>query len=229
MTKFKKSLILYFCIIFAIVFLLAACGRQSNELAPGSADKSSLESSQGLVLSHNGKDVNVSLTQIMQLNEVTRDVTAVPKDDEEKKARNVKGVLLEDVFQNYLGISQKDAGSIRLEAGDGYAIEVAADILQTKDIILAYEIDGKPLEDWEKPLRSIVPDVFEMYWVKNLIRIEVTDPREQAQVKRIIFLETRISEIESIDYAYYEENSKAVKISDLLFTLLKQNYRTMYL
>ncbi len=225
--RWGKNLILSFCIIFTLVFLAAACGPGSKEPVPGSADKASTESPQGLVLSYNGKDINVSLEQIMQLNEVTREITAVPKDDEEMKPRNVKGILLEDVFQSYLGISQKDAGSIRLEAGDGYAIEVASDILKTKEIIIAYEIDGKPLEDWEKPLRSVIPDVFEMYWVKNLIRIEITDKREQNQVKRIIFLETRISEVENIDYAYYDENSKAVKISDLLFNFSEtefQNY-----
>jgi hypothetical protein len=217
MRKFKKSMALFFCLIFAAVFFLQACGTESNDAGSGAQDAVSPGSSQGLTLSYNGEDVNVSLEQIMQLNEIVRDVTAVPKDDEEMQSRNVKGVLLDDVFKKYLGISQEDAGTIRLEAGDGYAIEVDSGILQSKEIILAYEIDGKPLEDWEKPLRSVVPDVFEMYWVKNLVKIEVTGLREQAQVKRIILFETRISEIESIDYAYYEEESKAVKVSDLLF------------
>jgi hypothetical protein len=169
-----------------------------------------------LTIENNGQEIVISLEDILRLDVIEKEVTPVPKEDEEVQARMVKGVLLEDVFQEFAGISQKDPQAIRLIAGDGYSIEVAKDILQSREIILAYEVDDQPLEGWEKPLRSVVPDVFEMYWVKNLEKIEVVAARTEAMIEKIIMMESRISYIPDQEYDYYGDMDRAVKISDLL-------------
>ena len=217
MQKFRSGIVLFLVLILATVVLFTACSKDDRVAESSGSGNPEGENPENLIISYQGEDILINIEEIRQLDEVTRDVTPVPKEGEEKATRNVKGVLLEDVFQKFLGISQKDPGAILLVAGDGYSIEVADDLLETREIILAYEIDGAPLEGWEKPLRSVVPDVFEMYWVKNLTRIEIIESRETPRVARIIMMETRISDIPDQDYEYYEDTDRAVQVNDLLF------------
>src|SRR5438094_559113 len=52
------------------------------------------------------------------------------------------------------------------------------DALKRDDILLAYEMNGRPLEKGHgAPLRLIVPGWFGITWVKWLTRIELLDPR----------------------------------------------------
>lgn len=219
MVKFRIFLVIMLLVSVTALVLAPACKTDTAKNPDSFKDDSAGGLTDNITISYHGEDSVISMEELMQLPEVQKEVTPVPKDDEEKEARNVKGVLLEDVFQKFLGISQKDVQAIRLVAGDGYAIEVPDDLLQSREIILAYEFDGKPLEEWEKPLRSVVPDVFEMYWVKNLVKIEIIENRTENQIVRIILMDTRINDISSQDYEYYENMDKAVKVSDLLFDL----------
>jgi hypothetical protein len=209
----KRCITALFIIITSLSLVLPAC---AGDGAGAETKVIKEEASLNLTIENNGEEVVISMEDILKLDAVEKEVTPVPKEDEEVNARLVKGVLLEDVFREFAGISQKDPEAIRLVAGDGYSIEVAKDLLQTREIILAFELDGEPLEGWEKPLRSVVPDVFEMYWVKNLEKIEVVEARSAADIEKIIMIESRISYITDQEYDYYGEEDRAVKISDLL-------------
>jgi len=217
MQKHRRGLVFFLVFCLTVVTILPACSTEAGVEKSSESSNPGDKTAESLTISYRGQDTSISMEEILQLDEVTRDVTPVPKDGEEKTTKNVKGVLLEDVFQKFLGISQNDLQAIILIAGDGYSIEVSSDLLQTKEIMLAYEVDGKPLEGWEKPLRSVVPDVFEMYWVKNLTRIEIVEAREETQVVRIIMMDTRISDLPGQDYEYYEDTDRAVRVGDLLF------------
>ena len=214
----RGSVILFLVLSMVTIVLVTACGTGAGAVKASETGNPENEAGENLTISYGKKEIVISMEEMLQLDEVVMDVTPVPKDGEEKTTSNVKGVLLEDVFQRFVGISQNDPGAILLLAGDGYSIEVSGDLLDTREIILAYEIDGKPLEGWEKPLCSVVPDVFEMYWVRNLTRIEIIDPREESQVVRIIMMDTRISDTPYQDYEYNEKNDRAVKVKDMLFS-----------
>ena len=213
MSVLKRSVMAILIVTTAFSLVLTACSVDgAGQETAGVENGVSLS----LTIVNGGQEIVVSMDEILKLDVVEKEVTPVPREDEETQARLVKGVLLEDVFQEFAGISQKDPEAIRLVAGDGYSIEVAKDLLQTREIILAFELDGEPLEGWEKPLRSVVPDVFEMYWVKNLEKIEVVEARSAADIEKIIMLESRISYITDQEYDYYGEADRAVKISELL-------------
>src|SRR4030065_1308551 len=222
----KKATVICAILLVVLIGLFAifsGCSSQKGTEEVISENQSVQESQQTLTISYLGEDTVISMGEIMQLETVERKVMPVPREGEEKTERSVKGVILDDVFQKFIGAAQADLFAIRFVAGDGYAIEVAKDLLQSREIILAYEIDGKPLEDYEKPFRSIVPEVFEMYWVKNLVKIEVVEERQQAQVSRIILMETRINGIPDQEYAYDDSKDRAVKIADLLFDFGDEN------
>lgn len=55
-----------------------------------------------------------------------------------------------------------------------------------------------------------------MYWIRNLVKIEVLESAPKAEVARVYILETLISQANAEDYTYYESTDKAVKVEELL-------------
>lgn len=64
---------------------------------------------------------------------------------------------------------QENTLRIRLSGSDGYSIEVPAEILANRDIILAYLVNGKSLDERKQPLRAIILEERAVYWVRTLI------------------------------------------------------------
>lgn len=159
-------------------------------------------------------EIEITESEVMDLESVTAEATGVDSAGKET-TKTVKGVLLNTILQTK-GASQDDLFAIRLVAGDGYQIEVPKEVLNTRDIIIAYEMDGQPLEDKAKPFRAIIPNERAMYWVRNLISIEVLKGIEEADTTRVIFMETAFNELPQEAYTYYDSTDKAVKNSDIL-------------
>lgn len=160
--------------------------------------------------------MEMTVDKIKSYKPVTKEVTSVDSAGEENTF-SVTGTLFDDILADY-GKTQDEIGDVRFIAGDGYSIEVPADIVQARDIIFAYEIDGKPLDDNIKPLRAIVPDERAMYWVSNLVKIEILDMKTEAQISKVVILESAFDTLKQEDYTYYESVDKAIKTADLLNT-----------
>jgi len=217
--SWKKASFLFLALILAVSFISVSCQR------PEVKDPEAVqEDTQDMLkIDNEGEMIVVSPESLEDMEIVEKELSITPKEDNPVTERKVKGYYLEDVFKKLLGIDMKSLEAIRLVAGDGYSIEVTNDILKNSEVIIAYEVDGEPLEDWEKPFRSAVSDVFEMYWVKNLILIEVVSKRVRSETASIVFLETRVSQLESEDYEYYESTDLAVKVDDLIIDLEDYN------
>jgi hypothetical protein len=162
-------------------------------------------------------DIEVTVEEIKDLEPVTVDATAVSSSGEENQY-TVTGPLLDDLLKKH-GKSQSDLAGIRLVAGDGYSIEVPPEVLQSRDLILAHTIDGQPLDEKTKPIRAVIPEERAMYWIRNLIKIEVLEGAPQAEVGKVYILETLISQASAEDYTYYESTDRAVKVEELLALL----------
>lgn len=208
MANLKRSVITILAVLLATSFLLPACKSSTS----GEAS----EAAEGLIVEYNGQETVISMDEILELDETEREVTPTSKEDEEVETRQVKGVLLEDLLQEYIGISQEDPQAIRLIAGDGYSIEVTEDLLMTRDIILAYEMDGRPLDILSKPLQIVIPDVFEMYWVRNLVRIEIVGSRAASDIGVIVMVKSRASQVPDYNYYYSTGAGDAALISEYL-------------
>jgi hypothetical protein len=137
----------------------------------------------------------------------------------EESDNTVKGVLLETILSEH-GISQKDFSAIRMIAGDGYAIDITADLLNSKDIILAYAFDGATLEEKELPLRVAMDDVRSMYFVSNLVEIAAISGETEAVESvpaKLVMLETACaSGLAKEAFTYYESEDESVLMSDLI-------------
>lgn len=210
MNKLIKKIV-PFVLVILLVFS-TSCTNKAMKTAESNEPKETAEISiKGL---EDGEKA-ISLEKIMELKPVTEEMESITSSGEIKK-KKVTGVPLDSVLELY-GVSQKNYGGVRFVAGDSYSIVVPKEVLQKRGIVLAYEVDDKKLDKKALPLMSAIPDERSMYWVKNLVEIELLE-EEQSLIKKIVFIETAVSSLEQEDYTYYESVDKAVKVTDLFKT-----------
>ncbi|GAA0177088.1 hypothetical protein SH2C18_03750 [Clostridium sediminicola] len=213
----NKLKVLAMVMVVLSVFMLSACGKNSKSTSSvSSGSEYTYEGS--LKLTGLDEEFEVAYNDIYAMETVTEHMKNLTSAGELKEV-DVTGVKLDDILASK-NISQKDFEVIRLIAGDGYSIDVPADIISQKDIVLAFEFDGKPLEDKAKPMRAAINDVRTMYWVSNLKEINFSKKgnsgaEASSGSNKVIFLETAMKSLEEHDYTYYEKTDKAVKVDDL--------------
>ncbi|MBS7526901.1 hypothetical protein KHM83_09445 [Fusibacter paucivorans] len=227
MTKqFRRILVL----LMTCAMLMTGCQSADSQTAKTaettSAPAAAEQTTEGVSLHYEGslkftgmaEPFEVAYDDIYAMPFVETSVHSVSSSGEEAD-NTVKGVLLETILAEH-GMSQKDFSTIRLIAGDGYAIDVTADLLNNKDIVLAYEFDGAALEEKEMPLRAAIDDVRSMYYVSNLVEIAAISEGVEAMESvpaRMVMLETAYaSGIETEPFTYYESEDKSVLMSDLV-------------
>ncbi len=164
------------------------------------------------------KEYVLSYEDICGLENIERTVTHYTSKGE-TRVNDVKGVLLQSILEEQ-NLSKADYNSARFTAADGYAIDVPNDILNEKEIILANEFDKKPLEAGEKTFRLAIDEERSMYYVSNLVSVELFNKDESKEVvaeenKQIVLLESAYSKLETIEWKHYDESSLAINVSDL--------------
>ncbi|MCR3923120.1 MAG: molybdopterin-dependent oxidoreductase, partial [Firmicutes bacterium] len=202
----KRVLIVITLISFVI--FCTACGNEQNSNDQSSQDEVSI----GFVTSDTG-EISLSMSQIMDFPVVEKEIVTID-DDGNENICNIKGALLADILES-MGKNQHNLSGIRLVAGDGYMMEVPAEILEIRDVILAYEIDGEPLEEKTQPLRAFIPEERSMFWVRNLLRVEILELKEELVLTKLLILETALHNFEKQDYTYYESLDQAISCDNL--------------
>lgn len=210
--KNEKKIFLF--LLFTLILLLTACSSSNTSDVEISKDVNSDLKNEIIITGLTEDELILTVEEIRELETVSKEVTSVNSSGEEKTFE-ATGTLLQNILEQQ-GFSQRDLMGIRFVAGDGYSIEVPKDILDKRDIILVYEIDGAPLESKSLPLRVVIPDERAMYWVGNLKTIEVLEGVEKSEVSKILFLETLKETMNLEDYNYYNSVDKAIKTQDLL-------------
>lgn len=206
--------ILIFIVIatfLTISVLFAGCSGNAAKSDAAGAESSD----ESLTIIRQDEETKISISKIMDLDAVEREAVTIDSDNKES-IRQVKGVLLEDLLEEHLAISLSGIYSIRFIAGDGYAIEVPPEIVQDREIILAYEMYGEPLDEKKKPLRVVIPDERTMYWVGNLVEIELIEGHDIKEITGIVFIDSLVKVLEVQDYDYYGSSDRAVLTADLL-------------
>lgn len=140
---------------------------------------------------------------------------------------HIKGVKLDDVLAGE-NIDTATFSSLRAVASDGYAIEVPKEIVEAREIVLAYEINGEALADDSKPVRLIVPEERSMYWVRNMVNLDLIQETASAEVRKVIFLDTAVADLPSEPYVYYDAEDTAVSMTDLLSTYGEEGTEDLY-
>lgn len=81
------------------------------------------------------------------------------------------GPWLDTVLEQY-GCKQADFNSIKFYGSDEYDAKLYTDYLAEHPIMLAYGLNGEPLDDETKPVRIIIRDSDSAYWVRMVTKIE---------------------------------------------------------
>lgn len=80
------------------------------------------------------------------------------------------GPLLKTLLEGY-GARLEDFSEVTFTASDGYEITLDQAFLNENRVILAFGIDGKPLDTDEAPLRIIIPGSDSAYWIRMVTAI----------------------------------------------------------
>lgn len=202
----KKTGSLLILTVLLAGMLLTSCSKK-NEEQPGKDDK--------FMISGQGEEITVSVAGLIKdFKPVNADVISINSSGE-KTSMNVTGVQLSDLLIAK-SIDKSSYNTIRAIAGDGYSIEIPEEILLKRNIILAYKINGEFLKEKNKPIRIIVPDERAMYWVGNVVKIELMQKKDTVNTGKIVFLETAYKNLPQTKYMYQDSYDLVVPVKDLL-------------
>ncbi len=214
MKKGLRFLSVFLVIALLLVNLTACTSNQTKKSDDTNALSNSTKTEKITIVGLNDGNKEISIDELKKMEFVSKEMKSI--DSKGEVATNkVKGVSLEKIL-NQFGESKKDYTGIRFIAGDGYSIVVPKEILEIRDVVLSYEIDEKPLDEMSQPIRVAIPNERSMYWVKNLMKIELLQKKKTNIVNKVIFLDTAVMNINQEDYDYYDKKDKAVKTEDLV-------------
>lgn len=81
------------------------------------------------------------------------------------------GPWLDTILEPY-GCTQADFKKIKFYGADEYDVNLYTDYLAEHPIMLAYGLNGQPLDNETVPLRVIIRDSDSAYWVRMVTKIE---------------------------------------------------------
>ena len=161
LSRIKKTGII---ITVAVAFAAALCG-----CAPDDIDVSGYADQQIAIDGIAEETINVSIAELKEM-----ECISVKTESTSDKIGKVKatGPTLQTVLANE-GADIDDAHKITFHGADGYEYSLYEEYIAEHDIILAFGIDGKPLDAEDAPCRIIIPESDSAYWIRMLDRITI--------------------------------------------------------
>lgn len=218
----KKIFTIFLILIILTTLSIFVSCKNSAKAEGDNTSQNAGSDSDKITFSGLGEDKEISVEELKIIEPVDV-VASTINSDNEKSTRKVKGILLENILKKYFEKSQKDISAIIFFAGDGYSVEVPNEIVSSRDIIFAYEMDGRPLDSESRPFRAVIPDERTLYWVKNLVKIEIIEDRVGAELNKIVLIDTAVSTITQQDFDYYGVKDKAISTGELLNKFSEDN------
>ncbi len=122
------------------------------------------------------------------------------------------------------GIRQDLFDEIRLLALDGYSMVVPNEIVNTKDIYVIWEENNEPLIEQFFPLRIAIADERSMYWVGQLIEIELisgsamvpSNNLTQTTISKLVFVENAISTLDGKTVDFEGADDEVIAARDFI-------------
>lgn len=197
---------LFILILIAILISLILCGC----VQPAQTQKA-----EKIIISGLDKgSIDVTIDEIKALKPFAGKVEGA--DSEGKPVvYEIKGGYLKEILEKN-GCSQTDFSGMRIVATDDYSIEVAKDILSTRDVILAYEMDGKPLDQGNAPLRIFIPQERAMYWVRMVSELQMLKTEQSDEVAGIYIMDSLYKEADYEDYELIGQKYKTINTRNII-------------
>ena len=155
--------LLCLALLCLLVAGLCACGKTDDIDISGYADRT-------ITIVGAAKEP-VELT-IADLKEMACDTVKTHSTSDKIGEVRATGPWLDTVLEPY-GIKQKDLTKLIIIGEDEYDTKLNQDYLKKNPVMLAFGIDGEPLEEDAVPCRIIIPRSDSAYWVRQVTRIEL--------------------------------------------------------
>ena len=151
----------------ALLLVLAGCGTDDIDIS-GYADET---------VAFSGvkeEDCGLTIADLKGMDCITREAESTSDKIGRVKAT---GPTLDTVLRRF-GHTQEEVNAIHVTARDGYDVKIGSDVLASEEIILAFGIDGKPLDEEAAPVRIVIPDSDSAYWIRQVegIGVEMKNP-----------------------------------------------------
>jgi len=170
--------------------------------------------SNSFAINWEGASVRINTEEIKEYEQMEMDVILINTTGTETPMR-VKGPTLRDILEEE-GIDLKDYEGIGVTGRDGYYTLIDKEKLETNHVILAWEVDGKPIKEDEKPVRVVVPNELGPYWVKMVTNIDLYDEISPKDIDKVHIFDPLVEDIEPYYYEYYGSKDKAYEVGKIL-------------
>ena len=100
------------------------------------------------------KEVQLTIQELKEMDCITKKTEST---SDKIGVVRATGPTLDTVLRQF-GTSQSEVKRIHIYASDDYDIKLPREALGDSDVILAFGLDGKPLDSESAPLRIIVPE-----------------------------------------------------------------------
>lgn len=158
--------------------------------------------------------IRINTEEIQDYESIEMDVTLINTTGTKTKMR-VKGPTIRDILKTE-GLDLDDFEGIGISGRDGYYTMIDRDKLEAGEVILVWEVDGKPLSDEEKPMRVAVPKELGPYWVKMVSNIDLYDEISTKDIDKVHIFDELITDIEPYEYEYYGSRDKSIEVGKIL-------------
>jgi hypothetical protein len=158
------------------------------------------------------EDFTITVRDLTELESVSKKAEATRSNGDIVKTTAVGPTL--DTFLAKYGRDKAEFSSVRFTATDGYSIAVPKEILERREVVLAYMDGAEPYPKEVAPLRAIVIGERAMYWARMVNKIEFETGTGEALTNKAVFLETALPALKG-EYSE-EEGGDIVSTIDLL-------------
>ena len=159
----RSRLIAGLVLVMSMSFLITSCGTDDIDISGYENEAITLS---GIT----DQDVSLTIADLKAMDCITKGAESTSDKIGKVKAT---GPTLETVLSQY-GMSQSDLKNIKVYARDDYDVKISSHVLGEDTVILAFGIDGQPLDGESAPLRIVIPGSDSAYWIRMVERIEVT-------------------------------------------------------
>ena len=152
-----------FIVLFITVILLCMCACGTDDI-----DISGYSDAEIVFEGISDEPVYITVKQLKSM-----DCHTVKTKSTSDKIGTVKatGVWLSDILSEY-ELEQADFRCITVYGTDEYSAPLYNDFLKENRIMLAFGIDGQPLDEESAPVRIIIPESDSAYWTRMVNRIK---------------------------------------------------------
>ena len=152
-----------FIVLFITVILLCMCACGTDDI-----DISGYSDAEIVFEGISDEPVYISVKQLKSM-----DCHTVKTKSTSDKIGTVKatGVWLSEILSEY-ELEQADFSCITVYGTDEYSAPLYNDFLKENRIMLAFGIDGQPLDEDSAPVRIIIPESDSAYWTRMVNRIK---------------------------------------------------------